>query len=332
LPIVACLVWFGARGALSHLYDTLFVFTPHYTALGWQNVTVLGMAYEGFSEWFITYSSVLTMGLLLLLALRPTTHEREGVAILLGVIAFHIVGVVMQAKFFPYHYGATWPPTGLLAALGWVKLWDRASARAGAVGAALTAVALVIVAFGRSATHDTPDNYIVRCAKRIAIYASSPRDQLALDGLATVADVNAAANRAVANLLRERVPDDRPVFVWGFEPVIYDLAERPAASRFLYDVPQRVEWAKDATRATLMRDLQNAPPAAIVVEHRDVFPMVTGSYLDSNDELPEFPALRDLLAERYEFFARIEDFDVFFLREVARAAPDGADAAEVTGR
>ena len=65
--------------------------------------------------------------------------------------------------------------------------------------------------------------------------------------------------------------------------MIYDLADRRPASRFVYDVPQRVAWAKDGMRRRLMTDLANDVPAAVVVEHRDVFPMVTGDFLDSAD-------------------------------------------------
>src|SRR5579859_5039445 len=35
--IAACALWFVARGAMHDLYDTLFVFTPHYTKLSWED-------------------------------------------------------------------------------------------------------------------------------------------------------------------------------------------------------------------------------------------------------------------------------------------------------
>ena len=127
--------------------------------------------------------------------------------------------------------------------------------------------------------------------------------------------MNAVANRAVAAWLDEHTRRDQKVFVWGFEPVIYDLADRDPATRFLYDVPQRVAWAKEAARATLMDDLGRTPAAAIVVEHRDVFPMVTGDAIDSADTLQEFGALRTLLAERYTLVESIEDFDLYLARD-----------------
>jgi hypothetical protein len=314
LPIVFCLAWFAARGALHDLWDVLFVFTPHYTLLGWEGETVPGMLYCSFTEWLVTYSSVPTVGLLLLLGFCPTLRrEKGGVLLLAGLIAVHLVGVAMQGKFFPYHYGATWPLTALLAALGFFRVWERL------VGVGFARVPLFfagcsLIALGRTATKDVPQSFGERAGLRLKLFTDEKRDQRAIDRLASVADVNAIANRAVAEELRAHVPEGRTTFIWGFEPVIYDIADRLPATRYLYDVPQRVAWAKAKERAVLMRDLAVSHPAAIVVEHRDVFPMVTGDMLDSADTLATFPELVDLLATRYRLADTIEDFDIYLER------------------
>ncbi|MFS8069172.1 MAG: hypothetical protein ACMG6S_22660 [Byssovorax sp.] len=313
-PILLCALWFAAKGALHDLWAVLFVFTPHYTKLGWEGETLSGMTYWGFIEWLCGYSSLPTVGVLLLLGFRPTKRERFGVFVLAGIIALHLAGVTMQGKFFPYHYGATWPVTGLLAALGLWRVWERFAAWRSPLGASLCFLGLAAATVGGSATKDVPHSYLERCGERLRAFTTSPRDQAEIDRLASVADVNAAANRAVAVYLRERTPADRTVFIWGFEPVIYDLADRTPSSRYLYDVPQRVSWAKAAQRETLMRDLAASPPAAIVVERHDVFPMVTGDAIDSNDTLQDFGALRGLLLDRYRLAETIEDFDVYLER------------------
>src|SRR5207249_4223561 len=51
LPVAACALWFVAKGALGDLVQVLFVFTPHYTALGWADASVIGMLYYGFLDW-----------------------------------------------------------------------------------------------------------------------------------------------------------------------------------------------------------------------------------------------------------------------------------------
>lgn len=310
IPIVSCAAWFAARGALGDLHSVLFVFTPHYTALGWKGATVPGMAYYAFTEWLQTYGSVPTLGLLLALGLGIQARQKPLALLALGVVGIHLVGVAMQGKFFPYHYGATWPLTGLVAALGYHALFRRARAR-GALGLAGFCLLVVLVPFGRSATKDVPGSFLVRTGQRLDLALGGFRDQKGLDRLASVADVNTVTNRAVAELLREVVAADRAVFVWGFEPSIYDMAERAAASRYIYNVPQRVSWAKEEHRKVLLADLAKTPPAAIVIEHWDVFPHVTGDSLDSADSLPDFPEMQKLLDEKYILHTTIGQMDVY---------------------
>lgn len=314
LPFVLTGLWFVAKGAHRDLYQVLFVFTPYYTKLGWVGETVPGMTYWGFTEWLQKYCSVTTVGLLLALGYPRATRERAGFSLLCWIIALHIVGVAMQGKFFPYHYGATWPLTAMIAALGFMRVWDRLASR-GPLGVSLFFTGFVFVCFFRTATKDTERSFLQRCQERVALFSTRFRDQAAIDALASVADVNAAANREVAAYLRDHVRADRTVFVWGFEPVIYDLSDRAPASRYLYDVPQRVAWAKEKERETLVRDLDAARPAAIVVERRDVFPMVTGDVIDSADTLKDFPALRDRIESRFDHATTIEDFEVYLERD-----------------
>jgi 4-amino-4-deoxy-L-arabinose transferase-like glycosyltransferase len=334
LPFAACLAWFAAKGALGDLYQVLFVFTPYYTAIGWEGASVIAMTYYSFTEWLMSYASLVTVGLFLLVILRreratpdalrnvpdaPSDADGRlafpegsalGIVLLASVIGVHVAGVAMQGKFFPYHYGATWPPTALLAALGLHRAWDRYGRRSPR-RAGLFLAFVVIAAFGRSATKDVPGSFLRRSFKRIALFTASPRDQEAIDRMASVADVNAIANRAAADFVRAKAPEGRAIFVWGFEPVIYDLADRPFSSRYIYNVAQRVAWAKAPAREVLMRDLAARPPAAIVVEHRDVFPMVTGDAIDSADTLHDFPALRGLIRDHYLLAGSIEDLDIY---------------------
>mgnify|MGYP000957222837 CR=1 FL=1 len=124
-----------------------------------------------------------------------------------------------------------------------------------------------------------------------------------------------ARSRAVARELRSRVPAGAPIFVWGFEPSIYWMAERPAASRFIYNVPQRTAWRRDESRATLLRELAAHPPAAIVVQHGDRIPKVTGDDRDSAGALEAFPELQRLLVRDFTWAREVRDFDVYVRRQ-----------------
>lgn len=318
LPIVLCLAWFAARGALGDLHEVLFVFTPQYTRISWKDVAATSMLWRGLIEWLTVYSSALLGGLVLAAAMPWPARGRPVLAAALAMCLVHVAGVAMQAKFFPYHWGATFAPTALLAATGWVALLTAASRRHVVIGAGALALALAVASV-HAPVPNMGQALLDRAARRIEVLTSPPGAQRTadLDALASIADVDGRHNRAAAAMVAEHVPPGQPIFVWGFEPAVYDLADRPVASRFIYDVPQRAAWSKGPMRAALMRDLAARPPVAIVVEHNDVFPFVTGDSLDSAASLEDFTELEELLATRYRMVGRAGDLDVWVLSNPA---------------
>ncbi|MET0592684.1 MAG: hypothetical protein ABW133_08295 [Polyangiaceae bacterium] len=276
----------------------------------------LGAVYLAFEEWFVDLSGPTAAGVLAALIFPPiSSREREGTLHVLLVVALQLGGVAWQGKFFPYHYGASLVIGSIVAGLGAYKAWRFGLSRGYFAVATVLMVAYLVIQ-ARSATRDTRTDFLDRCvARQRYLLGLSDVTRAELDAqLYSVADVSYGANRRVADFLKNELTPDEFAFVWGFEPIIYDMAERRPATRYIYNVPQRVAWAKDATREQLMADLDLRPPKAIVVEHRDVFPVVTGDALDSADTLKKFPALDARINDRYSLATKIEDFDIYLLR------------------
>jgi hypothetical protein len=296
-----------------------FEITPGYTSLGWEGQRAAGMLYYALEEVFFRFSALAAAGVIAAAAISPIHgREREGLFLLLGVIALHVTGIAMQGKFFPYHYGATLPLVAFIAGLGLYKLWRRClSGGAGGVAAFVGFVAVCIAM--REAVRDLPQSFWERAQIRLhylvraAPYAT--REEMDRE-LAYVADYNLDADRQVALELMSKTGPDDHVYIWGFEPVIYWLAERKPSSRFIYDVPQRSEWQQEYARQELLRDLHENPPSVFVVQRNDVFPSVTGRASDSKVDLLAFPELLFWLEERYERGKTIEDFELYGKREL----------------
>jgi hypothetical protein len=316
IPVAACLLLFWARGAARDLYVTLFVFMPGYTKLGWAGTDLPGLLYFAFEMWAVNLSSANFLGLILALLLpAQAPREREGILHVLLVVAVQLAGVATQAKFFPYHFGASLLVGSLVAGLGAFKLWQRV--RANAVLALLYLMLLPIVVSARSATRDTSTRFLERCLARQRLLLGLSREPCdALDArLYSVGSVSYEADRRVAALLRERLAPEDFAYVWGFEPVIYDLSRRRPASRYIYNVPQRTSWFKQRARAELLTDLDARPPRAIVVEHGDVVYAMTGDVVDSAGALKDFPALAARLAAGYRLESTILNLDVYFRKD-----------------
>jgi len=297
VPIAAVAVYFMHYGALAWMTDTLFGFVPHYSHLGHEQRGLLSLVTQGCMESLFRFSRHDAFGLLFLVAL-PVIHaaERRAALMLLAIVFFPLLGVGLQAKFFPYHYGAIVPLIGLPAGWGLWKLWLRLRMYL------LPVVALVLVALLLKDERVLPPyraSLWDRNWVRLMVVLGEPkeRDEL-MDLLHQAGDVDAVDNRHVAEWIASNTPADQSIFIWGFEPVIYELAHRPLASRYIYNVPQRVSWS-GSHRQRLLDDLAARPPAVVVLETRDVFPDVTGNVLDSVGALAQFPELAQLLARDY---------------------------------
>lgn len=323
LPIVACGAWFYAKGAWPALAWTLFEFTPGYTRLGWTGRGAADMFYWGLEEAFFRFSALSAFGVIAAFVIRPThSREREGIFLLLGIISVHVAGIAMQGKFFQYHYAATLPLIAFMGGLGLYKLWRRCLA--GGAGGVLAFFAFVVVAASmRIAVRDLGsfwDRATLRTSYLLGLSNLHSRELLDRE-LYKVADYNLDENRAVATEIRQRVPEDASIYVWGFEPGLYWLAERRASSRYIYDVPQRVRWDRERARRELMEDLRKDPPQLIVVQHGDRFSWVTGDEYDSAEAIVTFPELETLLQNQYQKTKSIEDFDLYE-RAPESAPPD----------
>jgi hypothetical protein len=309
LPLLATVAYFGAVGALGDLYEALFVFTPGYTALAPASQDLAGSLWRALHEWLLRSAPYNAVGLVPLLLL-PALHARERAAVahVLGVIAFSLLGVALQAKFFLYHYAAAIALTGLLAGWGYWKVWIRV--RRSAPGLIAAGAVLALVALHAIPGLPSIEPFWKRTEKRIATLRDPARRDQLRDSLYSLGDVDAASNRAAARWLARNTPSGSSLFIWGFEPVIYQLSARRPASRYIHNVPQRSRWGKQQSRRLLIQELEASQPAAIIVVHRDSLPWVTGDPLDSAQTLEDFPELRELLETRYRPAERIRDLEI----------------------
>lgn len=308
LPIGACLGWFLLRGGLPDLIDALTRFAPAYVALAWSQTNTVQVARGLVEGWLVGYTLLNVVGLILLLPLQRTS-ERLGVIHALLVIGLLLAGVMAQGRLFPYHFGAVLPITSLMAGWGYWRLWQRWRDRWSRI-VAFVALLTILVA-GRSATTDVADSFLERCRLRLIAWTDHTQRQEIRDRLYSVVDYAARDNRLVTNWLVSNTPDGASIYVYGFSPEIYLSAARPAASRYIYNVPQRATWSRQAARETLLEELRQSPPAAIVVERGDVMGWVTGTRDDSKADLSKFPELRGLISQVYREEESIGKFDVY---------------------
>jgi hypothetical protein len=122
----------------------------------------------------------------------------------------------------------------------------------------------------------------------------------------------------VAAYLQRRTIREDVIYVWGFDPVIYLLADRPSASRFIYSLPLTSDWAPRSWQSEFMRELEAHPPVYVVAQPGWYDPSSIGSALDSGSGTffySYFPALRLWLERNYQPEAAINGYRVLRRRE-----------------
>lgn len=314
VPIVLCGLWFWARGAWPALRWTLFEFTPGYTKIGW-HYSPSGLVIYGLEEALTGFSYLLPVALgLAVLLPRAGAREREGIALVLGIVSIHVVGIALQAKFFQYHYGATLPLLSLVAGLGLHKAYRRCQ-RLPYAGMLLFTGAVAALAGSRVALRHNPGTYWERSAARLRFLATRTPSREELDAkLYYVADYSLDTDRRAAREVARLTTPDDTVLVWGFEPAIYWFSGRRPASHYLYDVPQRARWQRERARDELIADVRRSRPRVVLVQHGDYFEFVTGDDRDSYAALKTFPELERIVEDDYVPVGMVDDLDLYLRR------------------
>ena len=278
-----------------------------------------------------SHASVAFLGLLALAAaVAAAARRRMNPAAVLsaswGAVAF--ASVCLQNKFYLYHFGPLLAPLSVGAAVVAAAPFDSRRPplpRAAAALAVTAAAALSCAAVN--------PRYSAYCLKTYAESAGAlvtgaatgrPLDAYYRNIRFTSDDFSLPADLAVAEHLRLNTSEGDGVYIWGYETLVYYLAQRRCPSRFIHNLPLRCAWIPGRFGEELLASLERERPKYILVLLNDPAWWATGSREDSLRALRRYPRIERLIAERYAPKGRIEDFLFFGLG--GPGAEGGGDA------
>lgn len=116
---------------------------------------------------------------------------------------------------------------------------------------------------------------------------------------------------AVVEYLRANGQAGAPLYVWGFRPEIYYLAQMPPATRFIFQFPLVGEWYPSEWQQQNVDVLWAALPPYVLVVRGDFMAWVTGKNADSNMLLQEYTELNNWLMFNYTPQTEIGSFVVW---------------------
>lgn len=313
LPLILAILWLIEKGDQETLYWTFFTFVPGYTKISSSLLSPSDSFLLTLKIAFLQFSPIATFGFLTAIFLRPrSSKEREALILGINLILINMIGIAVQAKFFPYHFGCILPIFSFIAGIGCDKFWRLCKSK-GILGVLSAIFLFILLILAPILRYDLDESFWFRSFKRLQHHLQLEKGHnYSFEGdLYKVSNFNLASNLEVADFIKNISAQGDRVFVWGFEPSIYWFSKRQPASRFIHNVSQRSQWAKLYSREILLSELEKYPPLIIIVQIGDRFPRVTGDYLDSREALFEFPELLNLLKSNYQLIRSIDNFEIY---------------------
>jgi len=307
--VAAMVVLIWRSHALGDMLEIMFAWNAQYAAIRASGLDTI--IFQTWRFWFgHDHGALNLIGLLALAGLADLRLRREKDPtrwMAAAWLAVMLAQVYVQGKYFEYHWLPALPPFCLLAGVGVAVVWQRLRERVESVTtarwAAAGGVAMLLLALAAG--------YRSQFDQEIGLVTGRISNATFFDGFRDRQDFSLSADLQVAQFLREHMASGTPVFIWGFEPIVYFLADRPPASRFISQQPLVTPWSPPRWRDELMRDLARRKPEYILVLHNDVMPWVTMRPYDSAGELVYFPGLADVLEREYRPDVTIEDIGIY---------------------
>ena len=318
VPIAICAAWLWSRGAWDATYYTYVQYAPGYLALRLASPAAISVLTIGI--FIVRTPAPVLAGLVAAILLQHRDGLRTPAALLVAFgIALQLVSVAVAGKLFPYHYFAALILAAVAAGDGFAKLSER-FANGGLAGALVPTALAVLAAVVMSA----PAGYLrpptgftqfcrrsaIRTGWMLGIGPKIPKQQLDA-ALYNYYGTNLGDYEQAAATIDSMTGRGDRIFVWGAESVIYWLANRRPASHFVHDFPPRANWDQAHSRDALMRELETAHPAVVVVEAGDFGSDIVGNDMDSMQSLRTFPRLNDYLSSYFTPVAQIDKLTIW---------------------
>jgi len=318
ISFVPLAIYLFATGTADDLFESVFKFGGFYGGQYYEGFfSSLWDAVRNMVKWLYDWRFLTATGVAGVVLFRMSKPHR--LAVLFGFLL--LVQLMIQMKFFTYHFIPLLVPMSILAASGAGGMLAilRPSGKSEAVLSGppralrwLVLLTLCLLLLGNLWPH-------ARRYKREILFDTGTITRASFlkpYGPWGGGDISPMAQLAAADYIKKNTAPDDPVLVFGHELAFYILADRFPPTRFAYDQPLSTDPGgdpaftayRDKLRAEFMSDLAKDPPVYILVIEDDA----TGiEPLDSYKQVMEFDEFARLLEQDYYLETKIEDYYIY---------------------
>lgn len=308
-------------GAWREFLYTEFTWARAYGRVGASPRTVWGLLHLG--NILNSHFSFVSLALLALVGYAcaaRTGHPGLRVNLIAIWALAALMNLYIQNKFYIYHYAPLAAPLSICASSALALPFGRHRARLlRGIAALMVALAVAMPLFIVNKRYNLYCMWVYKdSALFLAARLLGGRDlnDYYLNARFTSDDFSLPADMVVGGYVKNGTGPEDPIFIWGCETLVYYLADRRNASRFIHNFPFQCDWTPARFGDDLLADLERTMPALILVVRNDPAWWATGTYEDSLGRLGKYPEMRRFLADNYSFEKGIQDFLIFRKRRI----------------
>lgn len=297
-------------GALGHFFDIQFVQTPLYAKIGFETEST-GFITANIIRLFFgsAYSPLIWSSVLLVLYLIKIKEFNNKFIILSAWIVSSLVGLIIQWKFFLYHFLVIIPSLSVGASVFFLKFRERFSVKF----PKLAPIFAIILLTGYFIFGFKPYVKNYSDLKRY-LQGVTTLEQLYIEkGFTTDSAFMIGKTFNAINYVKNNTYEYDGIYVWGFDPLIYYLSDRHCVSRFIYNFPLYWKGNNEEFQKEFMSELSREKPKLILVSQRDPLYFISGYKEDSKLMLEKFPAFNSFINDNYIYKTQIDDFYFYHL-------------------
>ncbi len=297
-------------GALNAFWDIQTIQTPLYTKIAYET-ELQGFIQKQLTKLFLfsVFTPFIYLSIFAMLATfikRKTSFPQ--LLLFIWVISA-LFSLIVQWKFYYYHFLVIIPPVLIASAIGfsYLKEFFKNYKKVYFSIAIVLLAAIFIYGF---------KPYLTSYSSLISFLngKSTLKDEYIKNGFTSDSVFMISKTFKAVEYIKINSSESDNVFVWGFDPLIYYLSGRNCSSRFIYNFPLLWKGENTAFREEFIHVIEKNYPKIIIVAQNDPLQYISGYNEDSKHLLNRFPEFNKILAEKYNYRTNAEDYEIYELK------------------
>lgn len=308
---ILTVLFYFINSALGYFAEIQFIQVPLYVKIGYENES-LSYITSNTIRLFVgsVYSPLILLSYISFFYLFKKRAISWNHIVILIWLTTSILGLIIQWKFFIYHFLLLIPPLVIGSVLLVKLVLDDYYIRFSRLTIGLISVASIVyflLAF---------KPYWSRYGELIDVVTNKVdiREHYVKVGITADKVFRLSQVFEVSSYIKNNTSENDKVFIWNLEPLLYYLSGRACVSRFIVHQPLCWKYSSQLYRIEFMSAINSTKPKLIIVATNDPMEYLTGFDEDSEKLLSRFPEFKRFIDENYRHKTTIEDTKIFELK------------------